>query len=433
MSLAVAGRFRAGLPSVGGQVPLVAALSVDAVGTGLFLPFSILFFTATTPLSVAAVGLGVSVASGLRLPLGPLLGSLVDRWGPRRVFVLSNVVQCAGTAGYLLVGSFWGLVATAFVVQAGNSAFWISYAPLVTQISQPGDRERWFGLLGALRNTGFALGGLAAGLAVSSSGTAGYRLIVAVNAASFAAAAVLLLAQRTPSASTEPAEPSAPRSPRPQAGWRAVLTDRPYAGLALVNVAYATSTLALTVLLPVYAVVTLRLPGWVPGVAFTINCVLIAAGQGPVVAALQGRRRSWALQLSALLVVASTPVMLLARIVPTSVGIATVLLGVVIFTAAELIDSPVMAALSTEAAPAHLRGRYLAIHQLSWNVASTVGPALLTALLQAGSALAWSAVAVIAAAGGLGMRRLARRLPAASQAIGSTSTPPLANPVLEPI
>jgi len=99
------------------------------------------------------------------------------------------------------------------------------------------------------------------------------------------------------------------------------------------------------VVLPVYAVATLHLSGWVPGVAFTVNCILIALGQGLAVSALIGRSRASALQLSALLVVASAPVMLLAAVVSPMAATALVLAGVVIFTAGELNDSPVMAAL----------------------------------------------------------------------------------------
>ena len=57
---------RLGLPDVHGHLPLLAALAVDALGSGVFLPFSVLFFTVTTPLSLAQVGLALSIAAGIR-------------------------------------------------------------------------------------------------------------------------------------------------------------------------------------------------------------------------------------------------------------------------------------------------------------------------------------------------------------------------------
>lgn len=419
-------RSRLGLPSVRGRLPLVVALTVDALGTGLFLPFSILFFTVTTPLSVAKVGLGISIASALRLPFGPLLGSLVDRTGAYRVLLLSNVVQAIGVTGYLLVGSFAGLVSASFVVLLGNSAFWASYPPLVTQISAPGERERWFGFLGALRNTGFAVGGVLSGVAVSVGGSAGYHLVAAVNATSFAVAALFLLGSRPPDLPPDrrPAGPAIQPGTAAGGVWRTVLGDRPYLALAVINVAFATSTLALTVVMPVYAVANLGLPPWLPGAAFSVNCVLVAVGQGPVVVALGGRSRVWSLQLASALVAASAVVMLLASVVPPVAAAAMVVLGVVVFTGGELIDSPVMAALSSEAAPDELRGRYLSVYQLSWNVSSTVGPALLTGLLSLGALPVWAAVALIAIAGWIGIARLAPRLAAARHRIGTAGASP---------
>lgn len=417
----------AGLPTGwtrGDTLPLALALVVDALGSGLFLPFSVLFFTATTTLSLPQVGLGLSLASALRLPLGPALGALVDRVGPRRVLLLSNIAQGAGMAGYLLVDRLGTLVLAAFVVQLGNSAFWASYAPLVTRISAPGERERWFGLLGALRNTGFAAGALLAGVAVALGGTTGYRAVTAGNAVSYLLAGLLLLRVRVPAA------PSASR-PRPDSPWRVVLADRPYLGLALTNVAYATAALSLTVAMPVYAVQRLGLPGWLPGTAFTVNCVLVALAQAPVVAALSGRTRVAALRLSAALAAVGAGTMLAAAVAPERLAVALVLLAVLAYTGGELIDSPVLAALSSEAAPDDLRGRYLSVYQLSWNVASTLAPALLTALLAAGPAPLWGALVGVAVLAGTAMTALARRMPAARLHVGDEGTESPVTPLLD--
>ena len=407
---------RLGLPDTTGHLPLLAALAVDALGSGVFLPFSVLYFTATTPLSLAQVGLALSVAAGLALPVGPLLGTLVDRWGAWPVLLAGNLLQAAGVAGYLFTGTFGELLVAAGVVALGNQAFWAAYSPLVTQVSEPGERERWYGLVGALRNAGFGLGGLLSGFALTAGGTAGYRGVAAANATSFLLAALLLLLSR-------PREVRPARAARTRAleGWRVVLSDRPYLVLTVVNTAFATNSFALTLVLPVYAVARLGLPAWVPGVGLTLNCLLIALAQGPVVRALAGRARVRALQASSVLSGAFALVMLLAAAVPAGTGVAVVLLAVTVFTLGELIESPVLAALASEAAPDALRGRYLALHQLSWNVSNTVAPALLTGLLALGVVPVWLALGALAAAAAGGIGAVATRLPAARQRIGVAS------------
>lgn len=410
-------RRRLGLPDVTGHVPLLTALTVDALGSGAFLPFSVLFFTMTTPLSLAEVGLGLSVAAGIVLPAGPLLGTLVDRSGARPVLLLGNVLQALGMASYLLVDTLGGLVAAAVCVALGGQAFWSSYSPLVAQISRPGDRERWYGFVGALRNAGLGLGSLLSGVALTAGGTAGYRVVALVNVGSFLLAALLLLLDHSQVERVTAARTSA-GSPGRAAGWRAVLTDRPYLALTVVTVAFATNSFALTVVLPVYAVVHLGLPPWLPGVGLTLNCLLIALAQGPVVRALTGQTRVRALQASSVLSAGFAAILLLTAAVPPTTGVVLVLTGVVVFTLGEMVESPVLAALAGEAAPDALRGRYLALNQVSWNVSSMLAPALLTALLTAGTWPVWAALVALAGAAALGITSVATRLPAARRPIG---------------
>ncbi|MDP9460651.1 MAG: MFS transporter [Actinomycetota bacterium] len=212
-----------GLPDVTGHVPLLTALAVDALGSGVWLPFSVLYFTITTPLSLAQVGLSLSITAGLALPAGPLLGTLVDRRGARPVLLAGNLLQALGVAGYLFVGGSGSLVIAATSVALGSQAFWAAYSPLVTQISRPGDRERWYGLLSALRNAGFGVGGLLSGVAVTSGSIAGYRAIAAINAGSFLLAVLLLLDR--PRSGRAPAEPSR-RALGPAAGGPCCPTAR---------------------------------------------------------------------------------------------------------------------------------------------------------------------------------------------------------------
>ena len=82
-----------------------------------------------------------------------------------------------------------------------------------------------------------------------------------------------------------------------------------------------------------------------------------------------------------------------------------------------------LAAVASEAAPPALRGRYLALHQLSWNVSGTAAPALLTGLLAAGVVPVWLALGALAAAAAGGITAVAARLPAARELIGTAARP----------
>jgi MFS family permease len=79
---------------------LVGALFIDSAGTGMFLPFSLLFFLATSSLPLTRIGLGLSIAALVRIPATIAAGPLSDRFGPRAAILTSQLLQAAGFAGY---------------------------------------------------------------------------------------------------------------------------------------------------------------------------------------------------------------------------------------------------------------------------------------------------------------------------------------------
>jgi len=403
---------RLGFPAVGRHRRFVVALAVDAIGSGVFLPISVLYFLATTSLSLVQIGLALSVASALRLPFAPALGGLVDRIGAKQVLLAANLIQAVGYVGFVFAESFLMVLIVSAVSQVGQTAFWGSFSPVVAAISEPDQRERWFGFLGALRNASFAIGGLVAALAITVGTPLAYTLVVLGNAASFLLAYALLLAVDAPRRAEVP-EPDA----RGPVGWGRVLRDRAYLLLVTTNFTYATSAMALNIAMPVYFTESLALPGWVVGVVFAINAVMIGVGQGLVVNAMEGSVRTNVVALGSLLSAVSYGVLLAADAASIPLGVAIVLIGAVVYTGGELVAGPVLSALSTDAAPEHLRGRYVSLYQLSWTLSSTVAPVGLTWLLQLGSAPVWGALAAVALAGVGLSALLGRAMPLAAATV----------------
>lgn len=399
---------RLGFPTLGRHRRFVTAIGVDAIGSGVFMPVSMLYFLAVTPLSLVQVGAAISVASAVALPAGPVVGALVDRVGAKPVLLAGNALQGIGFAAYLVTDSFATVTAWTLVVTLGRTAFWGSYGNIVAAISLPGERERWFGFLGALRNVGFAVGGLAAGVAVSIGTTLAFAVVVAANAASYALAFVLLLGVPETRPGHQAATPGT---------WRVVLADSRYRLLVGTQVGYSLAMMVLNFALPVYAVTVLGLPGWLTGAVFVINTVLIGLGQGLVVLALTGRLRWRILVLTQVVFAVSWVLLLAASAVPAGPAIALVLLGSVVYTGGELLGGPVLGALAAEAAPAHLRGRYLALIQFAWNLAGAVAPVTFAWLLDRGASALWLALLACSAVAALAAVRLGSTMPDAARPV----------------
>ena len=84
---------RLGWPSLGDHRRFVTAIAIDAVGSGVFMPVSVLYFLATTDLGLVQVGAALSLAALVALPAGPLLGGVVDRFGAKSVLLAGNALQ----------------------------------------------------------------------------------------------------------------------------------------------------------------------------------------------------------------------------------------------------------------------------------------------------------------------------------------------------
>jgi MFS family permease len=425
---------RLGFPVIGRHRRFVVAIAVDAVGSGVFMPVSILYFLATTSLSLTQIGLALSLASAVQLPFGPLVGSVVDRVGAKRVLLSANLMEAVGFVGYVFAGSFMSVLVTSALIRLGQTAFWGSYSPVVATIAEPGQRERWFGFLGALRNASFAIGGLAAALAIMVGTQLAYTAVVIANAASYVLAFALLLGVPSgPKPATTATEVGA-ASP-----WGIVLRDRAYLLFTATNFSYAMSAMALNVALPVYVTTSLGLPGWVAGAVFTINTVMIGLGQGLVVNAMERSVRTNIIALGGLLSALSYGVLLSAGWTGVGLGVVLALVGAVVYTGGELVAGPVLAALSTDAAPVHLRGRYISLYQMSWTVSMTVAPVALTWLLERGASALWGALAAVALTGVVLAGLLRRVMPQAAETVPTsrrTVTPaepqPAAVPVVPP-
>lgn len=408
---------RLGFPSFDQHRRFVGAIAIDAVGSGVFMPISMLYFLVTTDLSLVQIGAAISIASAAAIPAGPLLGGLVDRFGAKQILLVGNLMQFVGFMAYLFTDSFVGLTLWTVVVAVGRTAFWGSYGNIVAAISRPGEREKWFGFLGALRNVGFAVGGLASGVAITIGTQAAYLTVVLVNAVSYAVAFLLLLAvPATP--------PSGHRSP--EGAWATVLRDRPYRLLWLTQFLYSTAMMVLNFALPIYAVTVLDLPGWVTGAIFTINTVMVGFGQGLVVRGLTGHRR-WRVLVLTNLVFAASFVVLLGASAP-SVVLATVVLlaGSIVYTVGELLGGPVLGALGAEAAPDHLRGRYLSLMQLAWTISGAIAPVAFAWLLDRGTAPIWLALAGLSLVGALLAAQLGRVMPLAAERVTNKAAEDLA-------
>ncbi|MEU4728679.1 MFS transporter [Streptomyces sp. NPDC023588] len=398
---------------VAGERALLTGIGISAVGIGMYVPFSLVFFHHVTGLSFALVGLVMTVTGVAGLTVMPLAGSAVDRFGAKRVNLVLYGIRALGFALYPFAGPLPAFAAVALVTALADRSFSVVQQSLIGEVARGAARDRLQASTRALQNAGMGAGALLVSGVLALWGTGGFTYTAWGNALAFALAGLLVSRVRPVRPVRDTATGSAGRAP---AGYRMVLRDRPFLGLTAANFLTALGYSALSVLFPLYLSTWLAAPDSLTGAAFTVNTVL-CAGVGVLIAGRvrrSGARRTRSAALGALLFAAAfVGQIVLGTLRPgQSVTLVALLVIVVVYTLGELVHSPSGGALSVSAAPEPVRGRYLATYQLSYSLASALAPSLFTSLLAVDGRLPWAVLTVAALGAALALVRLEPHLPA---------------------
>lgn len=146
---------------------IVATILIDAIGFGIVIPVLPRLVMQLGELSLAdATRMGgwlAAIYAVTQFLCGPLAGNLGDRFGRRPVLLLS----LSGLAIDYLVTGFAPTIAWLFVGRMIAGIFGASFSPAtaaLADITEPADRAKRFGLVGAAFGIGFIVGPAIGGL-----------------------------------------------------------------------------------------------------------------------------------------------------------------------------------------------------------------------------------------------------------------------------
>ena len=390
-------------PRLPGQVWLLQIGGLmNSFGNGLALPFLVIYLHNIRGFSLGTAGLIVAISSAGQVAAGVFAGPLIDRFGAKRVLGTGLVLQAVGYGLLPLVRSPWQAFVLVGIEGAGSAGFWPSQSTLISRLTPAARRHAAFAQQRVTMNLGIGLGGLAAGLIAHVDDPTTFTVLFVLDALTFLAYVVVLAFIRDPG--VDPSEVG-----ETPASYRAVLRHKTFLGLWTLNFLFVFAGYSLFNLLPVFARDESGLSERQIGAIFFVNTAVIVIAQLPLTRWIEGRRRMRALALMPLLwavawlLVDGAGYWLTAGSAFAVIALAALILGV-----GECFHGPAHQALVSDIGPPSLRGRYFAVHSLSWGLAGTLGPALGGFILAAAPFVLWplaSAVCLVAAAGVLAIER----------------------------
>ncbi|MDX2565305.1 MFS transporter [Streptomyces sp. TX20-6-3] len=406
----------------------LGADALSAVGTGLTLPFLMVYLHAVRGLGLGVAGAATAMVALAGLVGNPVGGAWVDRSGPRRVLAAGWGVAAAGACGLAVASQPWQAFAAAAVSGIGAALALPAQDALLVRLVTEQGRSGVFALRHATLNLGLALGGLISAWLVDLARPESFVLLYMFDAASFALAVLLLglvRGNRGPAApQTGGGAPDANDSAG-SGGYAAVVRDRLFVRLwvllaVLVAVGFAQFNASFPVL-----VTGAGLSAGVAGLAFTANTVTVTVVQLIVLRLARGRRRTAAIVALCGLWALSWALVLAGGQLHASAAAIAFILAAVTFALGETLFAPTLPALINGIAPEALRGRYNGAAGFAYTVGFAAGPALAGVLLQHGLTTPLL-VGLLVACGGAALlaRSVKRQLPAGADLIDPPSTAP---------
>ena len=405
-------------PRLSGKTRLfLTGNTLSMFGTGMVLPWMIIYFHETRGIALPVVGVLMAAGAATGLVVGLACGALMDRVGARPVLsmiLLGQVVDAAALA--------WAH--DTFTALPAVLIYGATWTPMIGAIStmlngltgEPALQQRAFAVNFAAQNMALGIGAAVAGVVVRTHHPGTFQVLFLANGLSSLFFAVLLRAL-----------PNLRRTKvvnETRIGYRYVLSHR---GLRLMILA----SLVLGFIgpgsfdtgVPAFSSLAGHISFHAIALSFTINTGVIVAIQMFVLRIVRRRRRSSALAATGLIFAVSWALLGFAEVVDgPGWRIAILFAFVSLFAVGETILAPTRNPLINSLADDRIRGRANSISSLSASLALIVSPAIVTSLLAAHLGGVWIALLCLSS---LGVVVIAARLRATLTAEQDLATQPV--------
>ncbi|GHF84272.1 MFS transporter [Streptomyces griseosporeus] len=384
---------------------MLAIALVDRIGSGLWASVSVLYFTYVSGLSVAQIGTLAATAGAIGIAGAPIGGHLADRFPLTRVLITVQLLRALASFALLAADHYALLLVCSAVGGLGDRASSVLTRLYATRIAGP-DRVRYQAVHRTLANAGWAVGGLAAAAALTLGTTTAYQGLLAGDALSFVASALLTLRCAEPPSRARTVTDSTATTPttEPTGPWR----DRTYLAYVATETVLFLDDAVFKVGLPLWIAHASHAPHGLAPLLLVLNNVMVVALQVPLArfGATTAAARALLIPLSAAFALGGATMALSAT---GSTVTSTLLLtaAAVAFTLAEMLHATVSWELSVALAPETAQGTYLGVHGLAQSAQRSVGPLAVTAAITTGP-LGWAGFGTVIALTCIVQHRLVR-------------------------
>jgi MFS family permease len=354
---------------------MLSVVAFEFVGTGLVLPFWVVYLHEIRGFSLDVVGLLIAGMSAAGVATSLPGGTLIDRIGPRRTMICVLVAAIAGEVVMAFASTLPLAVLGVAIVGGGFGLGWPTVQAMIASVVPSAIRSRYFGMNFSLLNLGIGIGGVVGGMVVDVHHPFTFQVMYLGNAVSYFPALFLML---VPLRHVGGPVPAVHEETGDVPGYLAVLKAPAMGTLCcLMFVSAFVGYAQLNAGMPAYARAISDISTRGLGLAFAANTLVIVLLQLVVLQRIEGRRRTRVIVLMAVFWACSWALLGASGLLPGTWS-ATFFVAACasVFAIGETLLQPTMPAIVNDLAPEHLRGRYNGITSGCFQAASILGPIL---------------------------------------------------------
>lgn len=345
---------------------LSAAFWACGFSQGVFLPFLSLYIQERMAITIGTIGVVIGTYAVFNMVFSLIGGSWIDRFGRKKVMVVSLALNALLIVFYTLVSNFYHLLAVSGLLGAFAGLYTLSANTLTIEIVHETYRARALGLVRIGLNAGLVMGSGIGGLLITR---LGYMILFYVAGLfSMVSSLIALFFIRedkrriTTSHSGKPANVSdAMRNITKRTSFALLCI-----GWALTGIVYW----QLTSIFPLYATEVVNITFEQLGILFSLNGVLALLFQIPTAAWVDKTDKIFACVIGQFLITVSF------LMFAFSTSYIFFVLWFIVLTLGEDIIAPVTMSLVADFSDTEERGRFMGIFQSFGGLASIIGPTL---------------------------------------------------------
>ena len=156
---------------------VLAGSAVSALGTGMVLPFLLIYLHAVRGIPLTTTGLLLALPGLVGFVAGPLGGIASDRLGAQPTLVAGMAAAAAGSLLLTQVRTAAVAIPVLLLLGIGNASFFSSQSGLFARLADGLALQRLFAVNFVLLNAGIGIGGVIAGALVSVHHVGSFQLV----------------------------------------------------------------------------------------------------------------------------------------------------------------------------------------------------------------------------------------------------------------